>query len=201
VLEFLRSFPGVIFHQSFPRRCFYDVQYWLKHSGVAALQINQKYLSDAILLGGLDVVKLLVEFPGVDVTFGNNSAIKCSVRSAVVTGKAIDRNALADAAGSGKGDVVKLLLAAPDVDAFADDSNGFANGGKRVMLTLEGYVKVVELLLQNVVHGGNEFLRMLKNVGAKEFVNMFEVFKDIESRVLVNREQALSRLKTRFEGL
>ncbi|KAJ3294328.1 hypothetical protein HDU76_006966 [Blyttiomyces sp. JEL0837] len=85
-LEVVRLFyacPGVIFHQSYPGPRFDAVQYWLKHSGVNALQINRKYLSDAIVLGGLDVVRLLVEFPGVDVTFGNNSAIKCSVRSAV----------------------------------------------------------------------------------------------------------------------
>ncbi|KAJ3316488.1 hypothetical protein HDU76_001757 [Blyttiomyces sp. JEL0837] len=75
VVRFLLTVPGV--HLRGHEDCLFAcgahgnseaVRLWLQCSGVSASSISQFYLLRAILWGRVDIVKILVEFPGVDLT-------------------------------------------------------------------------------------------------------------------------------------
>ncbi|KAJ3317363.1 hypothetical protein HDU76_001209 [Blyttiomyces sp. JEL0837] len=164
VAKVLLALPGVKKPSSerFLDQCFdlvsslKGLRVLLRYSGVDGAAITTKYLPRVVSKTGvkLHMVKPLVEFPGVDVTFDNYSVARIASenRKADIVkylmdlpniDKAAMRNsAVAGAASTGDLEFVKLLLEVPEVAASSDKSMAIKMSAKK------GHVEIMNLLLK-----------------------------------------------------
>ncbi|KAJ3319331.1 hypothetical protein HDU76_000583 [Blyttiomyces sp. JEL0837] len=151
VVKFLVTVPGVELHSLEDvifRRYFRDrvkaVRIWLRYSVVDASSISERFLLKAIDLEDLGVVKLLVEFPGIDATFDDFAAVRrAAVQESIdivrylmslrgVDTAAMGRKALLAAVSRGKMNVVEMLLRDMDVNASFDNSLALRMAAKMI---------------------------------------------------------------------
>ncbi|KAJ3319496.1 hypothetical protein HDU76_000524 [Blyttiomyces sp. JEL0837] len=139
---------------------------------------DSRVLKMAATWGKVDIMKLLLMRPEVDVTVG-------------------DYCALGIAAARGYVGIVRLLLEA-GVDPTVGDNEAFILAAER------RHVEVVKVLLGSVGGESNEFVGMVGKVGAEGFINMFEGKFDrkaSENTTKERRERAINTLRTLFGGL
>ncbi|KAJ3292964.1 hypothetical protein HDU76_007110 [Blyttiomyces sp. JEL0837] len=130
-----------------------STQIWLRYCNVSAATITEEFLSKAIDVCELDVVKLLVEFPGVDVTcidydavrgaasHGRVKVVEYLMSCPGIDATAVGKSALEGAASRGHVNLVELLLNKYDSDASAEDSIALRLAAK------EGHIEIVKMLL------------------------------------------------------
>ncbi|KAJ3282189.1 hypothetical protein HDU76_008755, partial [Blyttiomyces sp. JEL0837] len=110
-----------------------------------------RYLLLAIEYGRLEIVKLLVEVPGV-APARKNEALKMAVKGGHV-------------------DVVRLLLEVTGFDVTDNDNEVLITAGEN------GHFEVLHFLLDSAKEGvDNEFVKLLKMAGPMEFINMFRQY-------------------------
>ncbi|KAJ3280186.1 hypothetical protein HDU76_009250 [Blyttiomyces sp. JEL0837] len=190
VVKFLVTVPGVVLHsvdaelfkpyRRYPLEAF---QIWLRYSGVTASSINEQFLWKAIdLIYNLDFVKLLIEFPGVDLSFDNYSVVRRAAQRGRVSfvrflvdlpgidKPAVGHNVLLGAIFGGKVELVKWLLDAWGVDASAGNSMAIRVAAEY------GYLEIGRLLLGragvDVTAENNEAFFLAAERGYIEFVQL-----------------------------
>ncbi|KAJ3318883.1 hypothetical protein HDU76_000700 [Blyttiomyces sp. JEL0837] len=128
----LRSFHQILFDNSqfnqylaavphkerIPDRRLDATKIWLRYGNVTAAVISEQVLCKAVDVCELDVVKLLVEFPGVDVTFDDYRAVR-------------------EAAFQGNKEVLECFMKVPGIDTIAMASKAISHGRRDVVQWLK----------------------------------------------------------------